>query len=398
MAVTVARSVNQQITEGTNWRDVSEDMVLLQPDQAPLLVLTTKAQRKSAADSHTIEWFEDDEVGVWGQVNNGTTDLASNVTAIPVSDVTIFAVGDLVAVPKAASSSAAEEVIRVTAVTGSTNGTITVTRNIGSAGADTVGATGSLRILGPAFAEDASPATVRTTTKANKTSYIQIFKHALKVTDSADAVKQYGAPDGERAYQQFKLMQAHRRDIEAALLWSRASFTQASPSSIWTTMGLKSRIATNLTDCSTTWTLSKLNDFSETAFRYGQPEKLAMCAPKFISAFNYFAQNKLQVKTGETVFGVKIKQIETGHGTYMLANNYRMETGISSTNGFADEMYVIDLPSIRLRYLKGHDTKLFEDVVKDGSTQKVDEIRSYVGAEIRHEKKHARAYNMSAYS
>jgi hypothetical protein len=398
MAVTVARSVNQQISEGSNWRDVSEDMVLLQPDQAPLLVLTTKANRKSPSDSHTIEWFEDDEVGIWGQVNNGTTDLASNATAVPVTDITIFAVGDLVAIPKASSSNAAEEVARVTAVSGSTNGTVTFTRNIGSAGADTIGATGSLRILGPAFAEDATPATVRTTTKANKTSYVQIFKHALKVTDSANDSKQYGAPDGERSYQQFKLMQAHRRDIEASVLWSRPSFTQASPSSIWTTMGLKSRISTNVTDCSTTFTLSKLNDFSETAFRYGQQEKLAVCAPKFISAFNYFSQNKLQTKTGEEVFGVQIKKVEVGHGTYMLANNYRMEAGVTSANGYNDEMYVVDLPSIRLRYLKNHDTKLYEDVVKDGSTQKVDEIRSYIGAEIRHEKKHARAFNASAYS
>lgn len=374
-------------------------MVLLEPDQAPLLVLTAKAGRKSPAKAHKFEWVEDEEVALWGQATNGTTDYSSVATGILVADATIFAVGDLVAIPKASSSSAAEEVVRVTAINSST---LTVTRNVGSAGADTIGATASLRILGSAFAEDAGTATIRSTTKVVKASYCQIFKDAMKVTDSMLAVEGYGAPEGERAFQQFKLMQKHRNGIESAILWGRASETLSGSSSIWTTMGLKSRISTNVTDAATTFTLTVLNNFAETAFRYGQPEKLALVAPKAKSAFNYFAQNKLQTQTGEKVFGVNINKVFTGHGTFMLANNYRMEAGVSSANGFDDEIYVVDLPSIRLRYLSNQgvsfDTKLHEDIVKDGGTYKVDEIRTYMGAEIRHEKRHARVYRVLAYA
>jgi hypothetical protein len=399
VAITVARSVSQSNTETTLVRDVSKDMVLLEPDQAALLVLTTAAgKRKQPAKAHKIEWPEDQEVGLWGSVSNGTTDYSSVATNVFVGDVTIFAVADLVAIPKAASSSAAEEVARITAISGTTNGTLTITRNIGGAGADTIGATNSLRILGPAFAEDAAPGAVRSTTKVMKVSYIQIFKDAQKITDSADAVEQYGAPEGERAYQQFKLMQKHRNGIEAALLWGRASESLASPSSVWTTMGLKSRIAANVTDISTTFSVAKMNSISESAFRYGQPEKLAVCAPVFVSAFNSFGQGKLQMSTGEKVFGVNITKVITPHGTLNLARNWRMEAGVTGAAGFNDEMYIIDLPSIKTRVLKGFDTKLYQDIVKDGATQKVDEIRTYMGFEIHHESRHARAFNCSAYS
>lgn len=394
MALTTARSVNQANTESVRVRDVSEDMVLLEPDQAPLLVLTTKAKRKSPSKDHKIEWVEDAEVSFWGQANAGS-DYASNVTNIAVTDGTLFAVGDLVAVCKANSSSAAEEAVRVTAVS---SNTLTITRNVGSAGADTIGSSVSLRILGPAFAENAGTATIRSTTKVVKTSYVQIFKDAMQVTDSAEASETYGAPEGERKFQQFKLMQRHRAGIESAILWGRASEALSGAASIWTTMGLKSRISTNLTDVSTTFTVTKMNDISETAFRYGQPEKLAIAAPKYISGFAAFSQAKLNTVVEAKVFGVNINKIVTPFGTLMLANNFRMEAGVSGQPGFNDELYIVDLPSVRLRYLRGLDTKLHLDVEQNGATAKTDEIRSYIGAEIRHEQKHSRAYNCSAYT
>ena len=52
--------------------------------------------------------------------------------------------------PLGNSSSAAEEVARVTAIN---SNTLTITRNVGGAGADTITATGSIRIIGSAYQE-----------------------------------------------------------------------------------------------------------------------------------------------------------------------------------------------------------------------------------------------------
>jgi len=401
--LSVARSFNQMVTDTTNVRDVSEQMVLLEPDAAPLFVLTNAAKRKQPTIGPRFEWVEDTEVSLWGQ-SSGTGDYASNITEILVKDATVFGVGDVCAVPKAVGSSSAPEVFLVTAIS---SNSLTITRGIGSAGADTISQTGSIRILASAFKEDDNIGTQRYTSKTVQISYAQIFKTPVKVTHTAASTKQYGAPQGERKYQLVKSMIRHRSEIEAAGLWLRASESLASPSSRWTSMGFLSRVATNKTDANTTCTVTTWNTFSETAFRYGEKQKLLLCAPKVISAINYFSQNKLLTRVGDTVFGVKIARFELALGEFMLANNYRLGTGdigFPGGNSFASHAYSVDLPSVAIRYLSGGgdnligDTKLYENVLPDGSTTRTDEYRSQMGWEIRHERKHAWMFDVTAYA
>ncbi len=403
MALNVARSFDQFVTDTTNVRDVSEQMVLLEPDAAPLFVLTNAAKRKQPTIGPRFEWVEDTEVSLWGQ-SSQTVDYSSVATNILVADGTLFGVGDIVAVPKAQSSSAAPEVVLVTAI--STN-TLTITRGVGSSGADTISATGSLRILASAFREDDNIGQQRYTAKVVQISYAQIFKTPVKVTHTAASTKQYGAPQGERKFQLVKALIRHRSEIEAAGLWSRASESLATPSSRWTTMGWLSRIATNKTDASTTATITTWNTFAETCFRYGEKQKLLLCAPKVISALNFYSQNKLLTRVGDTVFGVKIARFEMALGEFLLANDYRLGTsdiGFPGGNSFSNHAYSIDLPSVAIRYLQGGgdnligDTKLYENILPDGSTTRTDEYRSQIGWEIRHEKKHAWIFDLSAYA
>jgi hypothetical protein len=399
----VSRSFDQFVTDTTNVRDVSEQMVLLEPDAAPLFVLTNAAKRKQPTIGPRFEWVEDTEVSLWGY-SSSTSDASSVTTSLGVADGTVFGVGDIVAVPKAQNSSAAPEIFLVTAI--STN-TLTITRNIGGSGADTIGQTQSLRVIASAFKEDDNIGQQRYTAKTVQISYAQIFKTPVKVTHTAASTKQYGAPQGERKYQLVKALIRHRSEIEGAGLWSRASESLALPSSRWTTMGWLSRIATNKTDASTTATITTWNTFSETAFRYGEKQKLLLCAPKVISALNFYSQNKLLTRVGDTVFGVKIARFEMALGEFMLANDYRLGTGdvgYVAGNNFASHAYSIDLPSVAIRYLQGGgdnligDTKLYENILPDGSTTRTDEYRSQLGWEIRHERKHAWLFDLSAYA
>lgn len=403
--LTAARSFDQMVTDTTQVRDVSEQMVLLEPDASPLFVITNAAKRKQPTIAPRFEWVEDTEVALWGQANS-TGDYSSVATTILVADSTIFAAGDIVAVPKAASSNAAPEVILVT---GSASNSITVTRGVGSSGADTIGQTGSLKILGSAFLENDNIGTARYTAKTVQVSYAQIFKTPVQVTHTAASTKQYGAPQGERKYQLVKALIRHRSEIEAAGLWSRASESLALPGSRWTTMGFLPRISTNKTDASTTLTLTSFNTFGETAFRWGEKQKLLLAAPKIISALNFFSQNKLLTRVGDTVMGVKISRFTLALGEFLLANDYRLSTAEigypgGNTNNFSSHAYSIDLPSIAWRFLQGGgdnligDTKLFENVKPDGSTVRTDEYRTQGGWEIRHERKQAWLFDVSAYS
>src|SRR5258705_552342 len=124
-------------------------MLLLEPDAAPLYVLTNAAKQTKPAITPKFEWVEDVEAALWTIAAEGA-DKSAAATTLTVSDGTLFAVNDLILFPKATSSSAAEEVALVTA-----NGSniLTLTRGIGGSGQDTINATGSIRILGSAFTE-----------------------------------------------------------------------------------------------------------------------------------------------------------------------------------------------------------------------------------------------------
>jgi hypothetical protein len=402
MAINQTRAVSRFSTEQSLVRDVSEDMILREPNANRLFVLTGAAKRKRPSDTPKFEWFEDQEVTFWGQVSNGTTTLSSTATSIPVADVTVFAVGDLVAVPNAPGSASAEEVMLVTAVAGSSSGTLTVTRGIGdTTSQNSIGATASLRIIGSAMAEDDDTPAQRYQAQQNKVSYCQIFRTPVVITHTAASSKKFGGPD--RKYQLTKALIRHRSEIEGAGLWSRPSEALSGTSSRWTTMGLKPTISTNKTNANTTLTQTVFNNFCESAFRFGEDQKLFIASPKILSALNFFAQGKLNTYVDDKVYGLSVQRYIAALGEFLLHNNYRLEAGIAGANGFDDEAYSVDLPSVELRYLNGGDsligdTKLFQDVERVGTTVRTDEYRSQIGWAIRHESKHALLYNVTAYA
>jgi hypothetical protein len=399
VAITTERNYKTVADETTLIRDVSEDMLLLEPDQSPLLVLTTKNNRKAPTKSPKFEWVEDQEVNIWDTVAS-TVDYTAGVTSILVNDVTLYVIGDVLLFPVAATAApTTEELALVTAV--GTNA-VTVTRGFAGTTAGTIGSTQSIRVLCSSIAEGAAVPTVRTTQKVVKTSYAPIFRTPVDISKTLQSTEAYGSPAGERKLQQIKALQRHKQEIESAGLWSAGSEAKAAAGSTWTTQGVRATIATYVTNVAGTFSLTIYNSFCQTAFRYGSSEKLLMAAPLMISALNYFSQNKLLTHVGDTVYGVKISRLlANGLGEFMLANNFRMGDGVSGKNNFGSEAYAIDLPSVRYRFLAGNgnsrDTKLFENVKQDGIDRTIDEYLTQAGWEVRFDKKHALLYNMTSY-
>jgi hypothetical protein len=168
-------------------------------------------------------------------------------------------------------------------------------------------------------------------------------------------------------------------------------------------MGLKPIISTNKTSNVGTLTQTTFNTFQETAFRFGEEQKLLMCAPKILSAINNFSQSKMNTYVDDKVYGLSLNRVIMPLGEFLLHNNFRFEAGISGANGFEDEALSIDLPSVEMRYLDGGegligDTKLYQDVQQDGTTIRVDEYRSQIGWGFRHEIKHAWIGGVTSYS
>lgn len=399
--IIVERGVYHSNADNTLVRDVSEDMLLLEPDQSPLLVLTNKNNRKSPSDTPKFTWFEKTEVAVWDTVGTVGATASTTETTMYVTDYTLYAVGDVLLFPQAATVATGEELALVSSI--ATTGIITVSRGYAGSTVQTITAAQSVRILCSALTEGGSVPSVRSQAPVEKTSYCQIFRTPVDVSRTMQATKAYASPEGKRTEGQVEALRRHKQEIESAGLWSKGTETLAAAGSSWATQGVKKTISSNITNGATTFTISKFNDFCETAFRYGSTEKLLMAAPKIISAMNFFSQNKLLTSNGDKTFGVAIQRVlGNGFGEFMLANNFRMSDNPSGKDGFIDEAYSIDLPSVRYRYLNGNglsqDTKLYEDVKKDGNARTVDEYYTQAGWEVRHELKHARIHNVTGYS
>jgi len=396
----VSRSINQAITETVQKRVFfGEGDILLNPNLAPIYVFMTKVGGRKPTGAARVEFVEDDYVTVWGQTSEGSTDVSSVATNFKVVDATIFAVNDLIAFPKADASSAAEEIARVTAISGGTNGTLTVTRGIGGAGADTIGATSDIRVVAPAYAEGAAYGTVRSTSKVVRITYTQILRTPSKVTYSMAAQTQFGVSD-ERALQREKAQQEHLRSLESLMLWGRASEALASPATIRTAMGLKARITTNLTNGNGTLTETGFELFAESAFSkdYHGREKLLAAAPRVISALDFFHNGKIRERPLEEIHGVKVRRVGTTHGDFIVVNHKLLEDGPLGGIGWGDEAYSIDMDSVEFAYLAGNgenwNTQLLTDVVKDGTHVYADEWLTEGSPVIRHEARHARIYNV----
>ena len=402
-AITVARSIDQAYSETVQKRQfIGENDVLLNPSLTPILTLITKiGNRKKPTNSARVEWIEDDYLNIWGQATNGTTNYSSVATGIIVTDVTIFAVNDLIAFPNAVTSSTVEEVAQVTAINGST---LTITRGIGGSGANTIGATADIRILAPAFPEGAAFGTARTTAKSVQISYTQIFRRPVVVTKSEVAQALFG-PSNDRLFQRRKMLEEHRRDIETAGLWSHPSESLALPSTIRTTMGIKNRIVTNAYNANTTLTEGAFLTFTQMAFGqyYEGAEKLLVAAPVVISALDWWADNKLRLAPGDDIYGVKVSRYVTSHGDFMITRDLNLANApTAAAAGWGGEAYALDIDSIEFAPLVGNgenrDTQLLIDVVKTGIDQYSDEYLTEGSWVVRFEKRHGRLFGVGAYA
>lgn len=398
------RTTNQAITtESSLVRYVNEDAVLLEPNVTPLITFLMKlGGRYTPCTSPRIEWFEDDYTARWAVNSTTTVANSASSTTITVTDGTLFQAGDIFIVPQAQDSSTAPEMIRVTAV--STN-TLTVVRNVGSTGLVTIGPSADLAILGTAFEEGATPPTAKTTSRSGKISYTQIFRRTINLTKTMVASRAYGAPSGERAYQHAKKLKEMKIEMNRQFLFGNKSESlTGGPNSypIRTTMGLNSVISTNVTDASGTLTETTFETFARQAFRYSSSStKLLLASPLIVSAIHYWGNSKLQLKPMEKIYGVNIQRIMTGHGEWLLAKDWLLENN-TTTSGFAGWAFSVDLDALQLYYLNGNgenrNFQVKEDAIKDGRDAYVDELLAEVGLAIKHEKRHAKLYDVTGYS
>lgn len=372
-------------TETSLPRDVNERINLLQPDAAPLLIVTASMKKKKVATEAKFEWFEDQLApNVVTVANTAGTGTAIDVTAgtgkrVRVNDLLATSTGEAILITVIATDS------------------LTVERSKGDVAAATLAIGDELVIVGNAMQEGSSVPTFKYTQKVPKLNYIQIFRDAVQLTDVQSMVKSFGGPD--RVYQRMKIGIEHRRSIEQAFLFGDKFEDTSGTQTRRGTGGLLNWISTNITDAGGVITEAEFETFLRGVFRYtptvNAGTKVAFLSPILISAINAWAKQSLQVTSNEKTYGMRIATYRSGHGDLTLMRHWLLQD-------FAEYQkygFVIEPTNVTDRFLDGGgDTKLYIDTQNKGDAVAQDEYRSYKGIEVEQEKTHGLIKGVTGYA
>ena len=377
MSATVVQGVRGTAildTETRRRRDVTPLMAELEPDAGPLLTLLSKLRKRAATDPK-FEWFEDELLPRFDTLGGSLTAGASTMT---VTNYKYFRKGDLVKVNK-------KEIVRVTATPTST--TVSISRAFGEQTALSASSGDQLHILSNAQAEGASLPSQVSTQKVPVFNYTQIFRRVWGVTKTQDATDQFAGQD-RPALRKANMIE-HKKDIEQAILFGeRKEDTSTETHPVRSTRGAIKFITTNVKNVATL-TEQEWEDFLRICFRYGSKEKVVLCSPKLIQVINGFARAKLQTMSGQESYGITMTRYQNAGRKVMLVEHHLFTNdALSDLTGIAGYGLLLDIGDMELRYLKGRQTVVTENVQTPGDDQVLDEVLSEVGLEMRQERKH----------
>jgi len=175
--------------------DMSDTLYMISPFDVPLLQLIGKSSLSTPCTAVKHEWVEDELRGLdsvvvtIGELASG--DVALSSTTCTAAGGLKFRIGDIVEV----TSAAGVELIRLTSAM--STDTFVVANQAGGGrgygGSTPLSHTGlpTLRIIGNANLQDAALGGSRTTTKAGRFNFTQIYEDAIVVTSTAQAIKKW---------------------------------------------------------------------------------------------------------------------------------------------------------------------------------------------------------------
>jgi Family of unknown function (DUF5309) len=378
--VTGQRATN---TVGADQRkiDMSSKITLLEPDAAPLTVIT-KRLSKAATHNPQFKAMEDELDPRFDAVNNGAG-YASGATSIVVDNGPYFEVQSLVYVPRTG------ETMRVTAV--STN-TLTVVRGVGSTAAALVD-NDELVIANTAQPEGDASRAARTRNPATVTNYTQIFRKPWDETNTALYSDYEGGDDWE--FQAKKAGIEHKKDIEYAFMVGHPSEDTSGGNARRTTGGFNHFVTTNITDAAGALTETEFFAALRPAFRYGSKEKWAVGSALALDVLNAFPRGKLQTADGQTSYGLRVMQYISPLGTINFTTHWLLEGAI-----LGGQVWIVDTDALRYRYLANkrgsRDSHINTNIQNNDVDGRKDEWLTECGLEFGQEKRHAKIIGITS--
>jgi hypothetical protein len=223
-------------------------------------------------------------------------------------------------------------------------------------------------------------------------NYTHIFPNTWSMTNTA--MNQEYEADNDWDYQAGKQGIEHKKSIEYALMVGRPSESTSS-GTLRTTGGFRHFVSTNATDAGGQFTETEFFSALRPCFRYGRKEKWGLASALVVDVLNGFPRGKLEMRQGDSTFGLKIFQYISPHGTLNVATHWLME---GDTLG--GHLWIVSTDRMKYRYMKDgpggtRDTHINKHIEAPGTDGREDEYLTECGLEFGLEKEHGYVYGIT---
>ena len=349
---------------------------------APLFALTEKMKTESVADPEH-SWWEEVNQPVRLQLNDGT-DMLDSDTAVVVDnaldtadsgeyDALILRVGDVLqvepATQPAAYTQAAQELVKVTAVSSAT--AFTIERGYAGTTAAAILDDAWFTRVGSSFAEGSGAAGTGYANPKKFVNYTQIFKKAFEETgtDSATLKRTGNAWENDKRRNMFQ----HAANIEQALLFGLANEDVSGSQPVRTMGGLSEMITSHRTifaaDPTIDSTIAALQGVFDYEANGAGNERLVYCGNGALNYLNKMIEGNTNTRINYAgkinIYGQTPKSFEIPQGTFAFKTHPLMNVHPRYTYS----MFVVNPRGLTYRPLRGRDTK-FEDNIQNNGEDK----------------------------
>jgi hypothetical protein len=366
------------VESGQRKVDIREDILRLDPDAAPLTVVSGRLDSKPT-ENPEFKWFEDDR-----RTRRTTTTTTGTGTAITVGTGALGNEHDIW------RNTQTGENVRIQSVSGNV---WTVVR-----GASPVALTSGdeFLLVGSSQPEGDTSKPAISSNPTLSSNYTQIFRNTYEATRTWQQSGQYTRPD-DWDHQARKAMLEHMLDKEAAFLWGVKRETTSGAHPRRETGGAYHFITTNLEDTGGATTETEFFASFPDLFRHGSKTKFGFGGRTAVSVITAYPRAKLEViqADDDDTFGLSIMKYRTPLGTLNLVTHNLMS---DSTTEYDKHVVVLDMVGdgqklVRERYLTGggygdSTTHVNEHIEENNRDGRADEVLAEVGLEFGLEKAH----------
>jgi len=372
---TAATAATDGILQARRIVDMSDTIMSLDPDIAPLTVFS-HSMKKKVATNPKFDWMEIEHLPNWDSISHSGGYNPGDIVLV-VAHAAYFKATDTVKVPRTA------EVMRVLTVNLGA-GTITVDRSIGATPAAALNDSEPLLIMANAQAEFAGAPDIRTVQPTNAYNYLQNTDTAFGASGDLIASDLYGGP--EQDLQRRENAFIHLEKIEKSIIFGERSEDLTGAKPIRTTGGILEFITTNITPVGGALSQAAFEIFLRNGFRYSNAkrEKLFICSRLLVSVISTWANARLMTVQKDKTFGLNITEYVSPHGRVLIMPHYLFEGATYGGMGI-----LTDMTELTFRFGKGRDTRLLTGVQLPDEDGIKDMYRTSFGLEFGLEKKHS---------